>query len=312
MADSGGERHGIVTSRLPSTMSSSVIPSEASVEGDHGASPSRTTDAVTSDHPAPPPSNRTLPVLASGLGPTTSTDDRDRTLHSSSSSSSSSAAAVTTTITRPLMPTFSGPVHAKRTTHEHPVGIDGIPPTESHEGHVVSDQTGPNSAAPRSARGGRKGPTTSKKRIASASKATFARATRAPTGGSRPTSILSDHPLPPPSEHHPNGDEPSDVELFCVCRKPDNHSWMIACDGGCNDWFHGACVDMTEDEGRLIDAYICTPFLRGPARPLFPPRFRLTVDLAPPRIRPRVRDHQQTYDLEAHLSSSGLSSPGSG
>ena len=48
-----------------------------------------------------------------------------------------------------------------------------------------------------------------------------------------------------------------DNAQYCICRKPDNHTWMIACDGGCEDWFHGKCVDMKEEDGNLIDQYIC-------------------------------------------------------
>lgn len=48
-----------------------------------------------------------------------------------------------------------------------------------------------------------------------------------------------------------------DGEVFCICRKGDNHTWMIACDGGCEDWFHGKCVDIEERDGDLIDKYIC-------------------------------------------------------
>jgi COMPASS component SPP1 len=32
---------------------------------------------------------------------------------------------------------------------------------------------------------------------------------------------------------------------------------MIGCDGGCDNWFHGACVNITEAKGKLIDKYIC-------------------------------------------------------
>ena len=49
----------------------------------------------------------------------------------------------------------------------------------------------------------------------------------------------------------------SDGEVYCICRKGDNHSWMIACDGGCDEWFHGKCVDIRERDGDLIDKYIC-------------------------------------------------------
>ena len=52
-------------------------------------------------------------------------------------------------------------------------------------------------------------------------------------------------------------DEDEDSELFCICRKPDDHTWMIGCDGGCEDWFHGRCVNMNERDGKIIDKYIC-------------------------------------------------------
>ena len=32
---------------------------------------------------------------------------------------------------------------------------------------------------------------------------------------------------------------------------------MIACDGGCDEWFHGNCVNIRERDGELIDKYIC-------------------------------------------------------
>lgn len=66
---------------------------------------------------------------------------------------------------------------------------------------------------------------------------------------------------PVPTVEEGNGDEDQDMEddseLFCVCRKPDDHTWMIGCDGGCEDWFHGRCVEMNERDGNLIDKYIC-------------------------------------------------------
>lgn len=58
-------------------------------------------------------------------------------------------------------------------------------------------------------------------------------------------------------EEEDDGDEEEDNELFCICRKPDDHTWMIACDGPCQDWFHGRCVGIDEKDGNLIDKYIC-------------------------------------------------------
>lgn len=53
------------------------------------------------------------------------------------------------------------------------------------------------------------------------------------------------------------GDSSDDNTLYCICRKPDNHRWMIGCDGGCDDWFHGSCVDMLQSEEDLVDKFIC-------------------------------------------------------
>ncbi|KAF3387209.1 Set1 complex component spp1 [Penicillium rolfsii] len=63
------------------------------------------------------------------------------------------------------------------------------------------------------------------------------------------------------SKEQPGDDEDEDVEdeneLFCICRRPDNHTWMIGCDGECEDWFHGKCVNIDPRDAELIDKYIC-------------------------------------------------------
>lgn len=64
-------------------------------------------------------------------------------------------------------------------------------------------------------------------------------------------------------EDEDEDDDEEDNELFCICRKPDDHTWMIACDGLCQDWFHGRCVGMDEKDGNLIDKYICKPSLQS-------------------------------------------------
>jgi COMPASS component SPP1 len=62
---------------------------------------------------------------------------------------------------------------------------------------------------------------------------------------------------PSPSAADSPGSSNDDGEIFCICRKGDNHTWMIACDGGCDEWFHGNCVQIKERDGDLIDKYIC-------------------------------------------------------
>ncbi|PTU21347.1 hypothetical protein P175DRAFT_0530843 [Aspergillus ochraceoroseus IBT 24754] len=52
-------------------------------------------------------------------------------------------------------------------------------------------------------------------------------------------------------------DSDDNDEIFCICRRPDNHTWMIGCDGGCEDWFHGKCVNIDPRDSELIDKYIC-------------------------------------------------------
>ncbi|KAK5951884.1 COMPASS (complex proteins associated with Set1p) component [Knufia fluminis] len=63
-------------------------------------------------------------------------------------------------------------------------------------------------------------------------------------------------PSPTPSVATPASSN-DDGEIFCICRKGDNHTWMIACDGPCEEWFHGKCVGIRERDGELIDKYIC-------------------------------------------------------
>lgn len=49
----------------------------------------------------------------------------------------------------------------------------------------------------------------------------------------------------------------SDSGPYCICRGPDNHRFMIACDK-CEDWFHGECIDMDKYTGEnLVQRYIC-------------------------------------------------------
>lgn len=75
-------------------------------------------------------------------------------------------------------------------------------------------------------------------------------------------------------------------ELFCICRGPDDHTWMIACDGGCDDWFHGRCVGMDEKDGKLIEKYICPNCvsLGDRGQTLWKPMCRLDTCRKPARV----------------------------
>lgn len=86
------------------------------------------------------------------------------------------------------------------------------------------------------------------------------------TPASRKQGSVSVAGSPPPDDkknaNDAGADEAEDEdyegeEVFCICRKPDNHTWMIGCDGGCEDWFHGKCVNIDPRDADLIDKYIC-------------------------------------------------------
>ncbi len=53
----------------------------------------------------------------------------------------------------------------------------------------------------------------------------------------------------------------TDDTLFCTCRQPWQGRFMIQCDG-CDEWFHGSCVDVTPSESLLMDKYWCPPCRR--------------------------------------------------
>ncbi|RMZ07744.1 hypothetical protein D0860_04967 [Hortaea werneckii] len=84
------------------------------------------------------------------------------------------------------------------------------------------------------------------------------------TGSSpAPSSIRSRSPAVDGEEEEEDEefDEDEDVEgsgeFYCICRKPDNGTFMIGCDGTCDDWYHGKCVGVEERDKNLIDAYYC-------------------------------------------------------
>ena len=56
----------------------------------------------------------------------------------------------------------------------------------------------------------------------------------------------------------PEGEsDEDDNELYCICRKPDDHTLMIGCDGPCEDWYHVRCVGMDATKSKLIQKWYC-------------------------------------------------------
>jgi len=134
------------------------------------------------------------------------------------------------------------------------------------------------------------------------------RASKAPTpaggnlfsmksGSNTPAPIRSSPPPPnttiPSIENEDNAEDDDGNELFCVCRRPDDHTWMIACDGGCDDWFHGRCVQMDESDGQLIDKYICPNCTaKGKGNTMWKPMCRLPECRQPARVAPKNKKGQ--------------------
>ncbi|KAI8609777.1 hypothetical protein BC830DRAFT_1048343, partial [Chytriomyces sp. MP71] len=50
-------------------------------------------------------------------------------------------------------------------------------------------------------------------------------------------------------------DDPNKV--YCYCRKPyDPELFYIQCDG-CDEWYHGICANMKEEEAERIFLWFC-------------------------------------------------------
>ncbi|KAM9472506.1 nucleosome-remodeling factor subunit BPTF-like isoform 17-T17 [Salvelinus alpinus] len=58
-------------------------------------------------------------------------------------------------------------------------------------------------------------------------------------------------------------DHKKEVKLYCVCKTPyDEDKFYIGCDL-CSNWFHGACVGITEKEAKKMDDYVCNGCKQG-------------------------------------------------
>ncbi|OJJ85485.1 putative PHD transcription factor [Aspergillus glaucus CBS 516.65] len=80
-------------------------------------------------------------------------------------------------------------------------------------------------------------------------------------------------------------DDDDDDGVFCICRRGDNHTWMIGCDGECDDWFHGKCVNIDRRDADLIDKYICPNcHEKGKGRTSWKPMCRLPECRKPARV----------------------------
>uniref|UniRef100_A0A3Q3GGT5 Bromodomain PHD finger transcription factor n=1 Tax=Labrus bergylta TaxID=56723 RepID=A0A3Q3GGT5_9LABR len=58
-------------------------------------------------------------------------------------------------------------------------------------------------------------------------------------------------------------DHKKDSKLYCICKTPyDESKFYIGCDL-CSNWFHGACVGITEKEAKKLEDFVCNDCKRG-------------------------------------------------
>ncbi|KAH8692746.1 putative PHD transcription factor [Talaromyces proteolyticus] len=90
-------------------------------------------------------------------------------------------------------------------------------------------------------------------------------------------------------DQYDDSDVENPDEIFCICRRPDNHTWMIGCEGGCEDWFHGKCVNINQEDEELIDRYICPNcHAAGKGKTTWKPMCRLKECRKPARISKKL------------------------
>ncbi|KAG0667712.1 hypothetical protein C6P45_005433 [Maudiozyma exigua] len=56
------------------------------------------------------------------------------------------------------------------------------------------------------------------------------------------------------------------VEIYCICKKPDEGELMVGCDG-CDDWFHFKCLRVPVKYRHLVSSFFCTYFQAGISGP---------------------------------------------
>uniref|UniRef100_A0A3B3WVM8 Bromodomain PHD finger transcription factor n=1 Tax=Poecilia mexicana TaxID=48701 RepID=A0A3B3WVM8_9TELE len=58
-------------------------------------------------------------------------------------------------------------------------------------------------------------------------------------------------------------DHKKDTKLYCICKTPyDESKFYIGCDL-CSNWFHGACVGITEKEAKKLEDFVCNDCKRS-------------------------------------------------
>ncbi|XP_055677671.1 CXXC-type zinc finger protein 1-like [Lutzomyia longipalpis] len=92
-----------------------------------------------------------------------------------------------------------------------------------------------------------------------------------------------------------------DGQAYCICRSSDCSRFMIGCDG-CEEWYHGDCINISEKESKHIKHYYCqrcrdedptlqTVFRAIPAAPTRHENHIEEPPPPPPKVAPKKREN---------------------
>ncbi|KAF7970596.1 hypothetical protein HWV62_23609 [Athelia sp. TMB] len=179
-------------------------------------------------------------------------------------------------LSKPLMPTVITTIHSPPVPTPSPLGPGGMapPPAASAKPAAKSKKKAAPAAnsvpKPKPAAKSRAKPkpkpeptqSLALKKTSAAAAATAARSRSA-------SQVPADAPPEPVADATAKEDEVDD-KLYCICAtRYDEERVMIACDR-CDEWYHTACVGVSDAEVDLIDQFICPPCAAAapPAAPL--------------------------------------------
>lgn len=60
----------------------------------------------------------------------------------------------------------------------------------------------------------------------------------------------------PDGTGHAHTKQDANISSYCLCGKGDDGQFMIQCDM-CDDWFHGKCVNVTEEDAKEMNEFLC-------------------------------------------------------
>ena len=112
--------------------------------------------------------------------------------------------------------------------------------------------------------------------------------------------MVSDDGSGDDDEENESGEGVEDEGPYCLCRGPDDHTWMIGCEI-CQDWFHGRCIGMSKEIGdNLVERFVCPNCSKGDLRTIFKKACAYRSCRKPARLR---EDPPSVFCSEEHVQS---------